>query len=251
MNPGAKNNRMRINRFLARAGVGSRREVEALVTSGRVSINGTIIKDLATYVDPESDSITLGDAKVELPDLVYYKYYKPRGLITTMEDTHGRESIEEIIRKNGLPKGTVPAGRLDMESEGLLILTNDGDLLNKLTHPSHEITKVYRVLIDCRPEETELNLLRGGIDCGEFIAIPKAVKRMGPQPADDEFPDGGYWLEITLGEGKKREIREMLKAVNHAVFRLIRIQHGPVKTGQMKIGDVVEISEEEKKSLLK
>lgn len=232
----------RINKFLARAGIGSRREVEKFILDGKVSVNGKTIDDLATQINPDSDSVEFDGKPISLKEKVYYLYYKPRGVVSTLKDTHGRECIGDVIKRNHLPDGTVSIGRLDMDSEGLLILTNDGDFANTMMHPSHEVKKVYRVLIDSYPKEPDLQNLRDGIDTGEFTGKAEKVLRMGPQSKDDEHPDGGYWLNIEMLEGKKREIREMLKAVGYSVNRLIRIAHGSYNISQLKPGDLLEFN---------
>lgn len=241
---------MRLNRYLSRAGLGSRRDVEELILNGKVRVNGNVVSELSTYVTPDIDSVQFDDKPVVLPRFGFWKFYKPRGIVSTMDDTHGRKSVVDFIKENNLTPGTVPTGRLDLESEGLMILTNDGELINILTHPSNEIEKVYRVLVDRRPDENVLKRLRMGIQTPEFFASADKVIRMGPQPADDEYPIRGYWLEITLSEGKKREIREMLRAAGFNVLRLIRIKHGPVESRELKVGQISEIDGGELQNLL-
>jgi 23S rRNA pseudouridine2605 synthase len=233
---------MRINRFLARAGVASRRDVEQYILDGRISINGQICRELATRVTIGKDVVALDRNVVALPRLYYYKFYKPRGMVTTLDDPHERNSLRALLASKGIVSGVVPAGRLDKDSEGLLILTNDGDLLQRLMHPSFEVQKIYRVLIDRRPSESDLERLRDGVQCEGFIAKADKVIRMGPQPVDEENPANGYWLEIVLHEGHKREIREMLRIFQYHVLRLVRISQGPVEAGTLKPGELQEIS---------
>jgi 23S rRNA pseudouridine2605 synthase len=245
----AESGTMRLNRFLARAGIGSRRAVEEHITSGRVTVNGQVCRELATQVNPGIDVVTLDGKNVELPRLLYFKYYKPRGVVTTMDDPQGRRSLGQVLKENGIPPGVAAAGRLDMDSEGLLILTNDGDLLNFLMHPSHEIEKVYRVLIERRPSEADLERLRTGIECEDFSGQAKRVIRMGPQPEDVENAKSGYWLEIAMVEGRKREIREMMKAIGHSVIRLVRISHGPIIVSDLQPGEIRALSDYELQAL--
>jgi 23S rRNA pseudouridine2605 synthase len=237
--------KMRLNRFLARAGVASRRDSERYILAGRVSINGKVCRELATKVAPGIDNITVDGREIVLASLLYFKVYKPRGMVSTLDDPQHRESLGKLLQKMGIPDGVVSAGRLDKASEGLLILTNDGDLLQQLMHPSHDIEKVYRVLADRRPSEDDLLKLREGVQIDEYIATPVRVSRMGPQPADDENPEPGYWLEIVMQEGRKREIREMLSAIGYSVQRLVRIAHGPIKVGTLKPGEICEMSGDE------
>ena len=241
--------KMRLNRYIARCGASSRREADVLIEAGRVMVNGNVCRDHSVTVAPGKDAVTLDGAPLVLPDLLYFKFYKPRGVVTTLDDPQGRESISELLKANDIPAGVVPAGRLDRDSEGLLILTNDGDALQRLTHPRHEAEKVYRVLIDRRPSETDLDKLRKGVKCEGYTAKARRVTRMGPQPPDDEHPAVGYWLEMVMGEGRKREIREMLGALGFRVLRLVRIAHGPINIGTLRLGEVRRLSDAETRSL--
>ena len=241
MSGGNDYKKMRLNRFLARAGMGSRREVENFILGGRVTINGKAVMELATTVDPENDVVTLDGETISLPKPLYYKCYKPRGVVTTMDDPQNRKSLADILKQYKIPDGVVPAGRLDLDSEGLLILTSDGDLLQRLTHPRYEITKTYRALVDRWPTESDLENLRMGVQCKDFEARALAITRMGPQPPDEEHPSAGYWLEIVMGEGKKREIREMLAVLRYRILRLVRIAHGPINLGTLLPGKIREL----------
>jgi 23S rRNA pseudouridine2605 synthase len=242
MNSEMKRESMRINRYLARAGVASRRDVEIIILDGRISINSVICRELATRVTIGVDVVALDGQIVALPCLHYYKFYKPCGMVTTLNDPHERNSLGALLAQKQIAPGVVPAGRLDKDSEGLLILTNDGDLLQKLMHPSFEVQKIYRALIDRRPSESNLDRLREGVQCEDFVAKLDRVVRMGPQPVDDENPSSGYWLEIILHEGHKREIREMLKVTHYHVLRLVRIAQGPIEVGTLQPGELREIS---------
>ncbi len=241
---------MRLNRFLARAGEGSRREVEQFILAGRVTVNGEVCRELATTVKPGKDTVTLDGAPLALPKQLYYKCYKPRGVVTTLDDPQKRESLGKLLKQSNIPPGVVPAGRLDQDSEGLLILTNDGDLLQRLTHPRHEVRKVYRVLMNRWPPERNLEKMRLGVKCKDYVARPLQVIRMGPQPSDDEHPTAGYWLEIVMVEGKKREIREMLGVLGYSVLRLVRIAHGAIRLGTLHPGEVRELDGVEMRKLI-
>jgi len=242
-------NEMRLNRYIARCGASSRREADLMIASGRIMVNGEVCTELWKQIKPRSDTVHLDGEPLELPPLDYYKLYKPPGVVTTMDDPHGRISIKDLIDEYDIPEGVVPAGRLDLDSEGLLILTNDGNLLQTLTHPSHGIEKKYRVLIDRWPMEWDIARLRRGLKFRDYIVKALSVARMGPQPIDDEHPSPGYWLEIILGEGRKREIREMMQTIRYRVQRLIRIEHGPVKVYDLKPGQIKKLGEQEVKAL--
>jgi len=234
---------MRLNRYIARCGATSRREADRLIEQGRIEVNGKVCREFGTRITPGEDAVALNGKTLELPPLLYFKFYKPRGVITTLDDPGGRRSIAEFLARDGIADGVVPAGRLDLDSEGLLLLTNDGEMLQRLTHPSHETKKTYRVLVSRRPSEADLERLRRGVDVGDYVATPLRVTRMGPQPEDDENSEIGYWLEIVMGEGRKREIREMMSAVGYRVERLVRIAHGPITTDLIKPGEIRKLKE--------
>jgi len=240
-----KEEQMRLNRYIARCGASSRREADKLIESGRIGVNGEVCREFSTRIIPGTDSVTLDGKVLELPPLLYFKFYKPRGVITTLDDPRGRRTVAEYLAREGIADGVVPAGRLDMDSEGLLLLTNDGGMLQWLTHPAHEITKTYRVLITRWPVQGDLDRLRKGVDMGEYVATPLSVMRMGPQPVDEENAREGYWLEIVMGEGRKREIREMLSAIGYRVERLVRIAHGPITTDQIRPGEILKLTDVE------
>jgi len=242
--------KMRLNRYIARCGAASRRDAEKFILSGRVRINGTTCTELATTVQPGVDSVTLNDSPLTLPSLQYFKYYKPRGVTTTMDDPHADITVADVLLSAGIINGVIPAGRLDLNSEGLLILTNDGDLTYRLTHPGFSVEKIYRALIDRWPVQHDLNQLLKGVQCDDFTATASKISRMGPQPKDDDNPVPGYWIEIVMTEGKKREIREMLNAIGYSVLRLVRIAHGPVCVSNLRPGQVLQLSEPETERLL-
>jgi 23S rRNA pseudouridine2605 synthase len=245
MSPRAREEQMRLNRYIARCGASSRRDADRLIESGRIAVNGVVCHEFSTRITLETDVVTLDGKALELPPLLYFKYYKPRGVITTLDDPRGRKTVAEFLARDGIADGVVPAGRLDMDSEGLLLLTNDGEMLQRLTHPAHEITKTYRVLITRWPVEGDLDKLRSGVHMGDYVAKPIGVIRMGPQPVDGDNLHEGYWLEIVMGEGRKREIREMLSAIGYRVERLVRIAHGPITTDLIKPGEIYKLTDVE------
>ncbi|MFH1675951.1 MAG: pseudouridine synthase [bacterium] len=242
---------MRINRFLARAGIASRRDSEKLIESGRIAVNGETVRELATKIKVNEDIVTLDGNRINLITDLAFKFYKPRNMVCTLNDPQGRQSLGKFLESKEIPFGVVPAGRLDKDSEGLLILTNDGELLNRLIHPRYEVKKIYRVLIDRWPIESDLDTLRKGVKCAGFIAKPIFITRMGPQTRDDENPTVGYWLEFIMGEGKKREIREMMGVVKYGVLRLVRIKHGPISIGTLRPGEIRPLDDFEKSELEK
>jgi 23S rRNA pseudouridine2605 synthase len=232
---------IRLNKFLRDCGLGARRKCEKIIEGGRVSVNGRVVEDLATTVDPDKDDVRVdGDPVTSVTEKVYLAAYKPRGALVTAADPHGRQTYIDAI--GGLPGGLFSVGRLDMDSEGLLILTNDGKLGFRLAHPRYEIERVYRVWVKGAVDEDKLAQLRRGvvIDDGEARARRVDVVEAGKEATE---------LEIALGEGRKREIRRMLAAVGLEVDRLERISFGPVGLGGLEPGMWRHLSREEVRGL--
>jgi len=240
---------LRINRYIAKCGICSRREADKYITAGRVTINGAICMEFNAQVTSGVDTVTLDGKNLELPGLYYYKCFKPSGILTTHADPFFRRTIKELLRRERVPEGVTAAGRLDLDSEGLLVLTNDGDVIQHMTHPSFQVHKTYRVLIERWPLESDLKKLISGVKCNEYTAKAVAVRRFGPQPRDLENQSHGYWLEVVLTEGKKREIREMLASLRYNVLRLVRVKHGPIDIGTLKSGEVRVLEEWEETAL--
>jgi 23S rRNA pseudouridine2605 synthase len=247
--PGLGKSEMRLNRYIARCGVASRRDADTLIEAGRIFVNGRVTKDFSTKIRPGIDEVIFDNKILELPRLYYFKCYKPVGYLTTMEDTHDRKTIFDLMQEHEIPDGVVPAGRLDMESEGLLILSNDGELIYRLTHPGQGVEKVYRVLLNRWPYQVDLEDLVDGIKYEDQISKAVRATRMGPQPKDLENPISGYWIEMAMVEGRKREIRMMLRTQGYKVLRLVRIKHGPVEIGMLKPGEILPLDNFELREL--
>ncbi len=221
---------MRINKFLASCGVSSRRKAEQLIIDGLVKVNGIVITNLATNIDTEKDNVTLNNQKLTLPEQnVYYMLNKPKGYVTTMSDDRERKSIIDLI--NNIDNRVFPIGRLDYESEGLILLTNDGDLTYKLTHPKYEIQKKYIVKIEGSIKESELAVLRAGVVIEGIRYAKCKVKLLN-------FENNISKLEVILTEGKNREIRKMFEAINREVIFLKRIEMAGIKLGGLSRGEV-------------
>ena len=220
---------MRINKYLASCGVSSRRKAEELILSGVVKVNGKIVANLATIVNETKDIVTLNNQTLTLPqDYVYYIINKPKGYVTTMSDDRDRKSIVDLI--SNIDKRIYPVGRLDYESEGLLILTNDGDLTYKLTHPKFEIPKRYIVKIEGATKESELAVIRAGV-------VVDGVRYNKCKVTLLSFENNISKLEVTLTEGKNREIRNIFKAINREVIFLKRVEMAGIKLGGLKRGE--------------
>lgn len=229
----------RLQRALARAGFGSRRACEDLIRGGRVTVNGRVAT-LGDRVDPARDLVSVGGHRVSTdPGLVYHAFHKPAGVTTTMRDPHAASDLRRF-----LPPGprVFAVGRLDRDTEGLLLLTNDGELGNRLAHPRHGVEKEYLAEVDGLPTERELGRLRRGVllEDGPAKAISvRAVGRSGGRGA----------VRLVIAEGRKREVRRMLEAVGLPVRRLVRVRIGPIRLGRLRAGDVRPLEPDEVRAL--
>ena len=206
---------MRLQKYLAEAGIASRRKSEELIKHGKVSVNGKVITELGTQVDPGVDKIKYNGKEVIIDnDYIYILLNKPIGYVTTAKDQFGRDSVLDLVKTN---KRLVPVGRLDMYTSGALILTTDGDFVYKVTHPKHEIEKTYTVTIKGIVTNEEVSKLRSGVEIEDYTTKPAKVKIL---KSDEEKNQSR--LEITIHEGKNRQIRKMCEAIGHKVLALHR-----------------------------
>ena len=214
---------MRLQKFLAHAGVASRRAAEKIIADGRVTLNAEVVTDPARDVQPDDEVCVDGERlRGEEPHLVY-AVHKPAGVVSTASDPQGRPTVVDLI-----PSGfrLYPVGRLDADSTGLILLTNDGELANRLTHPRYGVQKTYRVKVRSAPVRgAALDALREGVQLEDGKTRPAQVKRLAPD-----------LIEITIREGKKRQVRRMCEAVGHRVKSLQRVQFGPLKLGGLAEG---------------
>jgi 23S rRNA pseudouridine2605 synthase len=216
----------RLQRLLAACGVGSRRDCERLIIEGRVEVDGNVVRELGTRADLDKQTITVDGERVRLPKLQYYVLNKPAGVISTSRDPSGRVRVIDLISTD---QRVYNVGRLDKSSEGLILVTNDGDLANRLTHPKYGVEKKYHVYVAGRPDWEDLNRLRRG------IFLEDAKVRVSHVKIRKNLRDG-TWLEITLDEGRNREIRRMLARLGHKVLRLRRVAIGPLTMGELPVG---------------
>jgi len=254
----------RLQKILSNAGVASRRSAEEMILAGRVSVNGRVVDTLGARADPELDEILLDGVPVLKGRYRYFALHKPRGFVTTARDELGRETVLDLVPIAGVQLH--PVGRLDRDSEGLVILTNDGHLTDLLTHPRYEVEKEYLVGLDRAPAKRDIErLVRGIDDAGERLRAVSARPAAAPPPGpeievdfDDEEEEGGEeativtpppepgaWLILTLREGKNREIRRMMDAIGREVLALRRIRIGPLVLGSLGPGAFRELTEEE------
>jgi len=214
----------RLQKIIAAAGVASRRKAEELITSGRVQVNGTVVTELGTKADPDSDHIRVnGKLLGGAPRHIYLLLNKPKGYVTTVSDPEKRPTVMELIR--GVKGRVYPVGRLDYASEGLLLLTNDGALANLLMKAASHVPKTYLVKVAGTPTEDDIQKLRGGLsiptDDGKRVRTGPATVRIVKEAANP-------WYEITLIEGRNRQIRRMFEAVGHHVEKIKRVRYGPL-----------------------
>jgi len=232
----------RLQKILSEYGIASRRKAEELIKEGRITVNGQIAH-LGQKADPEKDYIKVdGKLLIKPEPKVYYAFYKPRKVITSLIDPQGRPTIKDFIK--GIKFRVYPVGRLDFDSEGLLLLTNDGELAYHVMHPSSEIEKTYLVKVDGIIEPETIEKLKKGIKIDGKLAIPVSVNLLRKLKANS-------WIKITLHEGRKRQIRKMLERVGHPVIRLIRIAIDGVKLEELKPGQYRSLTKEEIESLHK
>jgi len=218
---------MRLQKYLAHAGVASRRAAEELIVRGQVRVNGKVVRELGTSVE-ERDNVAVDGKIVRLPTKhTYIVLHKPLGVVTTMRDPEGRRTVGDLLPK-GLPR-IVPVGRLDYDTSGVLLLTNDGELAHVLTHPRFGVEKTYRAVVKGKLSAGELDRLRRGMHVETFRASGAQVKVVA-SPPDRTV------LDITIHEGRNRQVRRMLEAVGHPVRELRRLRFGPIALGALAPG---------------
>lgn len=210
---------MRLHKYIAHCGIASRRKAEALIMEGKVEVNGKIITELGVQVDPASDKIKVEGKHLHQERMVYLALHKPRGYVTTSSDDLDRKTVLDLIE--GVKERIYPVGRLDRDSEGLLILTNDGEMANYLTHPRCGVEKVYRVTVDGNVTDETLARIREGARIGGRLIIPRRLKLLHRNAASSR-------IEIEIGEGLNREVRRIFASMDHEARKLIRIEVGPI-----------------------
>jgi len=218
---------MRIHKFISRAGVSSRRKAEAMVLEGWVRVNGSIVTELGTKVDPARDHVEVGGKTIRLPEVSWIRFHKPADVLCTAEDTHGRRTLYDLLPKEH--RGLRYVGRLDLDSEGLLLLTNDGDVANRLLHPRYKVEREYEVSVQGVPSPKDIARLRDGLTLLDGVARPKRAT------AHDPTNENGN-LTIVMTEGRKREVRRMMYELGFPVVKLKRVRFGPVSLGNLAPG---------------
>ncbi len=230
----------RLQKYLSRCGVASRRQSERLILAGLVKVNRKVIRKLGTKIDPDKDRVIVNDNPVSPKRLVYYAVYKPKGYTCTVSDVHADKLVTELVPKT---LKVYPVGRLDKNSEGLLILTNNGTLAQKITHPSFGCEKEYEVLVSGRPAAVTIRRLQKGTKLGEYQTKPSLIELI------KSFPNSTIY-RVILKEGKKRQIRRMFDKFHHDVLKLKRVRIKNLTLGDLKEGECRELSQAEVDQLL-
>ncbi|WP_457567387.1 pseudouridine synthase [Desulfurobacterium sp.] len=231
---------MRLDRFLAESGYGTRKEVKKLIKSGIVKVNGTTVRDASRRIKPESDIVTVDGDEVFHIDRFYIMLNKPAGYITSTKD---RElTVMELICDVPRFENLFPVGRLDKDTTGLLLITNDGELAHRLTHPKWKVPKVYLATVEGKLSEKEIKKLQNGINLGDFITKPARVKVLTENRDDSQ-------VEIEITEGKYHQVKRMFEKIGHPVKRLHRVSFGTLKLGNLPEGEYRFLTEEEVKKL--
>ena len=231
----------RLQKVLSQAGIASRRAAEKLIAEGRVTVNGHTVREMGVKADPAVDDVRVDGSRVKTAERHrYILLYKPAGFVTTRSDPQRRRTVIELLR--GVREYVYPVGRLDYDTEGLLLLTNDGDLAAMLTHPRHGVERTYEARVAGIPDEAAVERLRRGIPLDGKRTLPAEVTLLTRGRGHRELRDGNGVLVITIREGRNRQVRRMCEAVGHPVRKLTRTKIGPISDRLLKPGDWRELS---------
>lgn len=234
---------MRLQKYLSQAGVASRRAGEAMIRAGRVRVNGVVVTEMGMQVEPGRDVVEVDDRTVSPAEPVWVALHKPPGYVTTRKDPRGRRTIYDLLPERYA--GLFHVGRLDYGSEGLLLLTNEGDVAHRLLHPRHRVPRVYEAIVDGAVDEATLERLTAGLALGDGVARAESARRLrAPRRGGDVSR-----LRVVMLEGRKREVRRLCAAVGHPVRRLVRRRYGPIGLGSLKRGEWRELTARETAAL--
>ncbi len=233
----------RLQKYLAHAGIASRRSCEELIAQGRVKVNGKTVTEMGVKIDPEKDRIEVNGKLIEKPEeKVYIVLNKPKGYVTTVRDPQGRPKVTDLL--TGIEQRVYPVGRLDFDTEGLLILTNDGDVTYGLTHPKHELGKTYVATVKGVPDKDKLKRFSKGLRLADGLTAPAKVRLLKKKGSNGV-------LEITIYEGRNRQIRRMCETIGHPVLELKRVAVDFLRLDGMEEGKFRHLSKEEIRKLKK
>lgn len=232
---------LRLQKLIASTGLSSRRKAETLIATGRVTVNGKVVTELGTKVDPDRDHVKVdGKHLTAAQPFVYLMLNKPKNVMSTLDDPGGRTTVKEFLR--GVSVRVFPVGRLDFDSEGLMLMTNNGDLAQALLHPRYHVPKTYLIKVKGILTDEEIARLERGIRLDNEITGPAFVKKV-------KKAEQNSWLELTIREGRKHQVKRMLEAVGHPVIKLVRIRMGPLSLGELPAGEFRFLSDREANAL--
>ena len=232
---------IRLQKLIAGTGIASRRKAEQLIASGRVTVNGKVVTELGTKVDSARDHVKVdGKHLAEAQPFVYLMLNKPKHVVSTLDDPGGRETVKDFLR--GVSVRVFPVGRLDFDGEGLMLLTNNGDVAQALLHPRYHVPKTYLIKVKGVLTDEEIKKLEQGVRLEDGMTSPASVKKVRKVEANS-------WLEITIREGRKHQVKRMLEAVGHPVIKLLRIKMGPLALGNLEPGEYRFLTDREANAL--
>lgn len=232
---------VRLQKLIASTGLSSRRKAEMLIASGRVSVNGKVVTELGTKVDPSRDHVKVdGKHLTSAQPFVYLMLNKPKNVMSTLDDPGGRTTVKNFLR--GVSVRVFPVGRLDFDSEGLMLLTNNGDLAQALLHPRYHVPKTYLIKVKGVLSDEEIARLERGVRLEDGMTSPAQVKKVRKVEANS-------WIEITIREGRKHQVKRMLETVGHPVLKLLRIRMGPLPLGDLASGEFRFLTDTETNAL--
>lgn len=232
---------IRLQKVIAEAGLASRRKAEEMIAAGRVTVNGQVVREMGTKVDPQHDHVKVDGRhlKPAAPD-AFLMLNKPKGVLSTLSDPAGRPTVKDLLPGVGLR--VFPVGRLDFDSEGLMLLTNDGEITQALLHPRYHVPKTYEIKVKGMLGPEEIAALERGVQLEDGLTAPAHVKKLGKAVENS-------WLEITIHEGRKHQVKRMLEAVGHPVIKLTRVRFGPLRLGDLPPGDYRYLTDREANAL--
>ena len=229
---------IRLNKYIASSGVCSRRKADELIEAKKVKVNGNLVEDFGMQIDEKKDVVIVYDKRIRLENKkIYLMLNKPVGYVTTNDEQLGRKCTNDLIHEN---ERVFPIGRLDMDSEGLLLFTNDGEFSNSLMHPSKKVEKVYIAKLNRKINDEKIEMLKNGVDIGDYVTKPAKVQRIASNV-----------VKITISEGKNRQVRRMCDAVGLKVIKLQRVQIGNLELGTLPVGKYRHLTKQEVRSIIK
>ncbi|MDK9705865.1 MAG: rRNA pseudouridine synthase [Desulforhopalus sp.] len=232
---------VRLQKYLAQCGVASRRRAEELISEGLISVDGKVVTEMGITINPDSSIVTFAGKLVKAKEpLVYYLLNKPRGYVTTLSDPQGRPIVTSLIKGAGVR--LFPVGRLDLDTEGALILTNDGQLAQQIQHPSNETNKTYEALVKGNPSKEKIELLRIGVELDGKLTSPARVTAIASQGPNCK-------MKITIHEGRKRQVKKMFSLIGHPVLHLKRIAYGKLTLGHLPVGSYKQLNSADLKKI--